>query len=401
MPRRFGAGTVTRIKRLRSLYRSLDPVRVDAVFAAVLLVAGVLAALFGEDKARGAQLISMVGVTVPVAFRRRRPIGAALTMALALLLATALGGAPTQATGIVALIALVSGAYMLGARTQGRVLAAGTIALIVALAADAIVEESQTVSALLFFTFFVVGLPVAAGQATRSRAQLADELADRAVALERAREGEAQAAVQEERARIARELHDVVAHDVSVMVVQAAAAKRIVEREPDRAEEAIVSIEGTGREALAEMRRLLGVLRRGDEDLALAPQPSLSRVDALLARTRAAGLDVALERSGDDAPLPAGVDLAAYRVVQEALANVVRHAGAEHATVRLTYDPRAVVVEVVDDGRGAANGGGKAGHGLVGLRERVDLYGGDFEAGPRAEGGFGVRARLPVAGVAA
>jgi len=401
MPHPFGAGTVTRIRRLRSLYRSLDPVRVDAVFAAVLLLAGVLAALFGEDKARGAQLISMVGVTVPVAFRRRRPIAAALTMAVALLLATALGGAPTQATGIVALIALVSGAYMLGARTQGRVLAAGTIALIVALAVDAIVEESQTVSALLFFTFFVVGLPVAAGQATRSRAQLADELADRAVALERAREGEAQAAVQEERARIARELHDVVAHDVSVMVVQAAAAKRIVEREPDRAEEAIVSIEGTGREALAEMRRLLGVLRRGDEDLALAPQPSLSRVDALLARTRAAGLDVALERSGDDAPLPAGVDLAAYRVVQEALANVVRHAGAEHATVRLTYDPRAVVVEVVDDGRGAADGGGKAGHGLIGLRERVDLYGGDFEAGPRAEGGFGVRARLPVAGVAA
>jgi len=401
MPRPFGAGTVTRIRRLRSLYRSLDPVRVDAVFAAVLLLAGVLAALFGEDKARGAQLISMVGVTVPVAFRRRRPIAAALTMALALLLATALGGAPTQATGIVALIALVSGAYMLGARTQGRVLAAGTIALIVALAVDAIVEESQTVSALLFFTFFVVGLPVAAGQATRSRAQLADELADRAVALERAREGEAQAAVQEERARIARELHDVVAHDVSVMVVQAAAAKRIVEREPDRAEEAIVSIEGTGREALAEMRRLLGVLRRGDEDLALAPQPSLSRVDALLARTRATGLDVALERSGDDAPLPAGVDLAAYRVVQEALANVVRHAGAEHATVRLTCDPRAVVVEVVDDGRGAANGGSKAGHGLIGLRERVELYGGDFEAGPRAEGGFGVRARLPVAGVAA
>jgi len=401
MPHPFGAGTVTRIRRLRSLYRSLDPVRVDAVFAAVLLLAGVLAAVFGEDKARGAQLISMVGVTVPVAFRRRRPIAAALTMALALLLATALGGAPTQATGIVALIALVSGAYMLGARTQGRVLAAGTIALIVALAVDAIVEESQTVSALLFFTFFVVGLPVAAGQATRSRAQLADELADRAVALERAREGEAQAAVQEERARIARELHDVVAHDVSVMVVQAAAAKRIVEREPDRAEEAIVSIEGTGREALAEMRRLLGVLRRGNEDLALAPQPSLSRVDALLARTRAAGLDVALERSGDDAPLPAGVDLAAYRVVQEALANVVRHAGAEHATVRLTYDPRAVVVEVVDDGRGAADGGGKAGHGLIGLRERVDLYGGDFEAGPRAEGGFGVRARLPVAGVAA
>jgi signal transduction histidine kinase len=400
MPRPFGAGTVTRIRRLRSLYRSLDPVRVDAVFAAVLLFAGVLAALLGEDKARGAQLISMVGVTVPVAFRRRRPIAAALTMALALLLATALGGAPTQATGIVALIALVSGAYMLGARTQGRVLAAGTIALIVALAVDAIVEESQTVSALLFFTFFVVGLPVAAGQATRSRAQLADELADRAVALERAREGEAQAAVQEERARIARELHDVVAHDVSVMVVQAAAAKRIVEREPDRAEEAIASIEGTGREALAEMRRLLGVLRRGHEDLALAPQPSLSRVDALLARTRAAGLDVALERSGDDTPLPAGVDLAAYRVVQEALANVVRHAGAEHATVRLTYDPRAVVVEVVNDGRGAANGGSKAGHGLIGRRERVELYGGDFEAGPRAEGGFGVRARLPVAGVA-
>ena len=398
MPPRARAGSVSGVRRLRATYKSFDPVHVDVLVAALLVVAGVLAAVFSSDAVSLApRLCGVVGIAAAVAIRRRRPVAAAMVVGVSFVSASALGGAPSKATGVVALAAIVACVYTLGARVAGWRLVAATAVLLASFVTDAFVEQSDLLGSIAFFSIFVLALPLAAGRATRNRARLANELSDRARALERVREAEAQAAVQDERARIARELHDVVAHDVSVMVVQAAAAKRLVERQPDRAEEAIGSIEGTGREALTEMRRLLGVLRRGDEDLALAPQPRLGRVEDLLARTRQAGLRVDLERSGSAAPLPAGVDLAAYRVVQEALANVVRHAGAARATVRLAYEPRAVEVEVLDDGAGGINGA-PPGHGLRGLHERVDLYGGDFEAGPGEHGGFRVRARLPVNG---
>ncbi|HEX6743294.1 MAG TPA: histidine kinase, partial [Solirubrobacteraceae bacterium] len=197
-----------------------------------------------------------------------------------------------------------------------------------------------------------------------------------------------------ERTRIARELHDVVAHDVSVMLVQAAAAKRTVPADPERARAAIAAVEDTGREALGELRRLLGVLRRGDEELALAPQPSLDRIGALVQRMRATGLPVELEVAGDPVHLAPGVDAAAFRIVQEALVNVVRHAAATRAIVRVDYEPQAVELVVSDDGDG--DGPIRDGRGLVTLRERVALYGGELSAGRRRPRGFELRARLPV-----
>jgi signal transduction histidine kinase len=198
-------------------------------------------------------------------------------------------------------------------------------------------------------------------------------------------------------------LHDVVAHNVSVMVVQAGAARRTVDRDTAGAKEAMNLIETTGRQALDEMRRLLGVLRKEDdqERPALTPQPSVRYLDQLVAQVRKAGLPVELEVEGDPRPLASGVDLSAYRIVQEALTNSLKHAGPAHATVRVRYGADDVEVTVTDDGRGPEAGDGAngtaSGHGLVGIRERVALYGGELEAGPRRGGGYTVRAKLPVA----
>ena len=202
-----------------------------------------------------------------------------------------------------------------------------------------------------------------------------------------------------ERARIARELHDVVAHSVSVMVVQAGAAEEVLAAAPDRAREPLRSIQDTGRQALVELRRLLGVLRTDGSEAALAPQPGLDQVAALAAQVREAGVAVDLRVDGERDRVPAGVDLAAYRIVQEALTNVLKHAGASHAAVRVGYRPDLIELEIFDDGcatpaTGQATNG--TGHGLIGMRERASLYGGVVEARPRPEGGFAVRARLPV-----
>ena len=214
-------------------------------------------------------------------------------------------------------------------------------------------------------------------------------------------------AVAEERGRIARELHDVVAHSVSVMVVQAGAARRSVAGNPDQATTALTQIEATGRQALAEMRRLLGLLRDGqDGTAALTPQPSLAHLDSLLAAAREAGLPVELAVEGEPRQLPAGIDLSAYRIVQEALTNSLKHAGPAQATVRVRYGRKALEVQVWDDGRGApreaADPNGRAegdGHGLIGMRERVALFGGSLEVGTRRPGrGFLVAARLPLDG---
>jgi signal transduction histidine kinase len=218
------------------------------------------------------------------------------------------------------------------------------------------------------------------------------ELEEKAARLEREREAEAARAVAEEQARIARELHDVIAHNVSVMVVQAAAGSDVFDSSPARAREALRSIETTGRAALAELRRLLGVVREGAE---YEPQPGLDRLDALLDQVRAAGLDVRLSVEGPPRELPAGVGLSAYRIVQEALTNTLKHADARHARVAVRYGDEGLEVEVRDDGRGETNGDGD-GHGLVGMRERAVLLGGRLEAGPAPDGGYAVTARFPL-----
>jgi len=235
----------------------------------------------------------------------------------------------------------------------------------------------------------------AAGFFLSSRSQQIAEAAERADRAEQAREEEARAAVAEERARIARELHDVVGHSVSVMTVQAAAARRLLLPEQERERQALLVVEQTGREALAEMRRLVGVLRRPEEAPALAPQPSLGHVDKLVAQAQDAGLPVELHVEGKPVQLPAGVDLTAYRLVQEGLTNAVKHARAERAEVLVRYSDGQVEITVRDDGRGGGDGNG-SGHGLVGMRERVSVYGGELEAGPRPEGGYALHARLPV-----
>ena len=218
-------------------------------------------------------------------------------------------------------------------------------------------------------------------------------LEERAERLEHERETEAARARAEEQARIARELHDVIAHNVSVMVVQAAAANDVFDSRPEHAREALRAIETSGRSALSELRRLLGVVRGDGAEY--APQPGLDRLDDLVAQVRAAGLAVAVSVEGARRTLPAGVDLSAYRVVQEALTNTLKHAHATRADVSVRYRDDELGVEVRDDGEGNGNGGG-AGRGLIGMRERVTAYGGSLAAGPAPAGGFAVAARFPL-----
>jgi signal transduction histidine kinase len=208
-------------------------------------------------------------------------------------------------------------------------------------------------------------------------------------------ESERGAAIAEERTRIARELHDVIAHSVSVMTIQAGAAEEMLKRDPARALEPVRAVQQTGREALNEMKRLVGMLREHDEETGLEPQPRLRDVERLVAQVREAGLQVELRVEGEPRPLPIGIDLSAYRVVQEGLTNALKHAGGgARATVTVSYREDGVAIEVSDDGAAPALPGG--GHGLTGMRERVGVFGGTFDAGPRASGGFAVRALLPL-----
>ena len=222
-------------------------------------------------------------------------------------------------------------------------------------------------------------------------------LEERAVRLAREQADRTRLAVEQEQARIARELHDIVAHNVSVIVAQAGAAQRVFTTQPDQARQALSSIETAGREALTEMRRLLGVLRADPGHADRAPQPGLAQLPALLAQVARAGLPVRLATRGTPRPLPAGVQLSAYRIVQEALTNTLKHAAAAGATVVLGYRAGALELEVRDDGQGSP-AGLAAGQGLVGMRQRAALLGGQLTAGPAPGGGFQVTAHLPIDG---
>ena len=345
------------------------------------------------DGPRGAAVALALGTTLPLMARRRRP----LTVLVAVLLAVAVCDEAwrimddVQAPFIGALIAVYSSAAYSDKRHAWY--GAGIIAAFAfGMAADDPLGD----------VFFIGGIMLAvwgAANVVRSRHELATQLAARTVELEHEREETAKLAVAEERARIARELHDVVAHNLSIMIVQAGAERRaIAEDNPDTAE-VLETIEETGRAAMAEMRRLLGMLRRSDDELALAPQPTLARISELVEQVRSAGMPVELAIEGEPRELPAGVDLSAYRIVQEALTNALKHAGPASARVTVRYGRDDLDIEIVDDGTAAstreANGGG---HGLIGMRERALLFGGDLDAGRAAGGGYTVRARLPLRG---
>jgi signal transduction histidine kinase len=324
--------------------------------------------------------------TLPLLMRRRFPL-AAPALVFATLAAEALvpGEAVTssQVNGFAMLVAF----GVAGTVAEFRSALAGAAIGYAAASVIILVERPPVSGTWALLTFGAVSWAI--GRTLVERAQRTANLEERADRLAR----EQETAVAGERARIARELHDVVAHSVSVMTVQAGAARLLLEEDPGRAREPLVSVEETGREALAEMRRLLGILRADEQPAALAPQPGVADISALVEQLRAAGLPVDLVIGGDPRALPPGIDLAAYRVVQEALTNALKHAGAARAEVSIRYRPAALEVSVVNDGHLATNGGG--GHGLLGMRERVTLYGGELQAGPRPGGGYAVRATLP------
>jgi signal transduction histidine kinase len=297
-------------------------------------------------------------------------------------------------------LALIVAFYSIGAHCEERraPLVGGA-----ALAAIAAVDLARpgffngTDSSVRPAAWLVFAVAWLVGRDLRRRRQQVAGLRERASQAEREREEKARTAVADERGRIARELHDVVAHSVSVMVVQAQAGPRLL-AEPEQARGVFRSIEASGREALVELRRLLGVLRTGDEQLAIGPQPGLGSLESLVEQVREAGLPVELQVEGEPVQLSPGVDLSAYRIVQEALTNTLKHAGREaQAEVVVRYATSALELEVSDNGSGAPASANGSGHGLIGMRERATLYGGALEAGARNGGGFVVRARLPLA----
>jgi signal transduction histidine kinase len=239
------------------------------------------------------------------------------------------------------------------------------------------------------------GISWAAGFALRDRAQKAEAAETRAAQAEREREAAARVAVAEERARIARELHDIVAHAVSVMVLQVGAVRHQLPDELGEQRGALTDVERAGRTALAEMRRLLAAMRREGEEAELLPQPGLDGIDSLLSEIGRAGLPVELHVDGEPVPLPRGIDLSAYRIVQEGLTNALKHAQASDADVTFRYGPSELEIEVRDNGQGSSTTDG-LGHGLVGVRERVKLYGGEMSAGSANGGGFVLSTRLPL-----
>jgi signal transduction histidine kinase len=370
----------------------------DIVLAVVLAVSSVVPIIaagdpsWGRPKALGVSLALLT--TVPLAWRSRRPLLAAAIILFANG-ACVYAAAPHQAA-IEPFIALTLAFYSVGSRLEGARSVWAPLALAlsaVPLFAAAVVHGQSAGNAIPNYLWLVAAWAV--GRTVRSwrHKTIALEAANRQ--LEEQRELQSQAAVAVERGRIARELHDVVAHNVSMIVVQAGAAARVLAADESPVRDALETIEATGRETVDEMRRLLGVLRRAGDGVALAPQPGLRDLESLVANVREAGLPVELRFEGEPIVLPPGIELSAYRIVQEALTNALKHAGSARAQVTVRYETGAVELEIRDDGDGSGEGGG-TGHGLIGMRERVALWGGRLDAGRHEGGGWAVRARLPV-----
>jgi signal transduction histidine kinase len=392
---RTRSGTVGCMKRLTSLRGAArqHPYATDALLAAALAVSAQLELWTNPEMIpRGVLAPCSLLMTVPLAWRRRAPLAAvAVVMAAGAAQALLTDAVPAPLSPLVGTtIALYSVAAHAGLR---RALAGGAITLASAWIGISR-EHGSTVADYVYITLLCAGVWLG-GRALRGWRLRAAALEDRTVVLEREREEKARAAVAEERVRIARELHDVIAHCVSLIVVQAGAERRVLRDGQASTNEVLLSIEQTGRQALAEMRRLVEMLDQRDETLGLAPQPSVEQLGQLVEQVRDAGLLVELRVEGEPRPLAPGVDLSAYRIVQEGLTNALKHAGAARALVMVRYGPDEIEINVADDGRGTASTDG-GGHGLVGMRERAALFGGTLQAGPRTEGGYALHATLPL-----
>ena len=341
--------------------------------------------------------------TVPLLFRRRFPFAAPAVAFAGVAGVSLVSFAGVTEGATFAMLGLILACWAAGAQREGQQALAGAA---LGLAAFAVIVQAQPGSGtaldfgdaevdLASWLVIGIGLPLGAF-ALRRREERAIALEAEAERLAREREERARAAVAAERARIARDLHDVIAHSVSVMTVQGGAARLLLEQDARRAREPLLAVEETGHQAMAEMRRLLGIVHAEEDAPALAPQPGLADLEALVEQVRQAGLPVALDVQGAPKALAPGLGLAGYRIVQEALTNALKHAGPARAWVTVRYGPDALELEIADDGSGSGGDGGGSGHGLVGMRERVGLYGGELAAGTRPEGGFAVRARLPL-----
>jgi signal transduction histidine kinase len=387
----------TTAARLLTRLRALRGWRADAALAVVVVVEALveLLALSAPVHESVAALAFVTGIAVAVGFRRRAPISA---VAFAMALVTGFERMPISTSLSGPFLALGLLTYSLGRHVDERRLPLALVTAFtgagIALATDPN-SGGSLVGNVIWGGVVVVGLPLLAGRTVRSRSRLNAALRAKRLALEHERVQEAERAVLEERGRIAGELHDVVSHALSAMTVQASAARRLAARDAGAARGAFAAVETTGRDALTELRRLLGVLRRKDEDLALAPQPSLAHLDTLVRRAGAAGLPVELTVRGDaPAALSVGVDLTAYRLIQAALRAARDEGRAGRARVAVRYHPDAVSVVVADDGRASAV------RSLLGMRERVTVYGGELAAERSPAGGHVLRARFPTEGVA-
>lgn len=332
-------------------------------------------------------------VVLPLVGRRRFPFAAPAAVWVLAAAVSFIDGrlVPFAASAVVAGF---TAAFLLG-NCRNAVSARFGLVVVVFGAGTVVYNDPDPAPGELVFTplLFVIGW--AAGFAFRERMQRAERAEVRAAHAEREREAATRVAVAEERARIARELHDIVAHAVSVMVLQVGAVRHKLPPSLPESKEALQGVEQTGRTALAEMRRLLGAMRRDDDELALTPQPGLSNLEVLAEQVGNAGLPVRLHLDGVPYPLPSALDVSAYRIVQEGLTNALRHSSASRADVTVQYGPGELGIEVRDNGRGAPAQDG-LGHGLLGIAERVKIYGGEMSTSAVSGGGFLLRARLPL-----
>ncbi|MEU9290730.1 sensor histidine kinase [Streptomyces sp. NPDC048275] len=385
------------------------PTWVDAFWAAVLLgITGVSLTSVGDGRDHGplaAAVPIAVVLCLVVALRRRMPEKMLILAVAAGVVQLVLDVQVVPAD--FAMLVIIYTVAADGARWASRLALTGGLCAATVSQIRWPQENTSGAGIVLIAVFQTVPFALAwvLGDSIRTRRAYLAQLEERAARLEKEREAQSKVAVAAERARIARELHDVVAHNVSVMVVQADGAAYVMDTAPEQARKALETISGTGRQALAEMRRLLGVLRTGEhqEGGEYVPQPDVEQLDDLIEQCRTSGLPVDFKVEGTPRPLPSGVELTAYRIVQEALTNTRKHGGPNAgASVRLVYFDDGLGLLVEDDGKGAPHelyeegGADGQGHGLIGMRERVGMVGGTLDAGPRPGGGFRISALLPL-----
>jgi signal transduction histidine kinase len=384
------------------MVRDVDPHVIDVLLAIVLTVAALATLMsrasggndFRDDDLLGTALV--VAQTLPLAGRRAAPLGVLIWINAALVAHSALGYEVVQAGTFSSLIAVYGAASLTDFRRSiaaAAITAAALVGFFVTNRGDWPLVDVAATSATWAMAWLV-------GSFVRIRGELVEAAGARATRAELERDTRAREAVADERARMARELHDIVGHALNVIVIQAAGAQRVLDVRPEVAREALVSVESSGREALVDMERMLGVLRAADApDEVAGPQPGLAQLDGLAAHVSEAGIPVEVVVKGERREVPASVELSAYRIVQESLTNCLKHSGASRATVTVRYRPEDLEVEVIDNGRGSSqqrDGVTVGGRGHLGMRERVALFGGELSIGPLpAAGGYCVRARLP------